>query len=121
MTTLAWFEIPAADLARATAFYSRVLDVELTSEDIGDGNPKSLIPGEGDPIGALSYGADWTPSPHGTLVYFDGGDDLQALLDRVVAAGGEIVEPKQTVDATTGYWARFRDSEGNTIGVLSPH
>jgi predicted enzyme related to lactoylglutathione lyase len=54
------------------------------------------------------------------LVYFDGGDDLQVILDRVVPAGGEIVEPKQTVDATSGYWARFKDTEGNIIGVLSP-
>lgn len=95
--------------------------MELVSEDIGDGNPKSLIPGGDGMIGAVSYGPDWTPNAHGTLIYFDGGDDLQLVLDRVVEAGGEIVEPKQTVDATSGYWARFRDTEGNVIGVLSPN
>jgi len=43
------------------------------------------------------------------------------VLDRVVANGGTVVEPKQPVAATPGYWARFRDTEGNLIGVLSPH
>lgn len=63
---LVWFDIPARDLARATAFY-------------------------------------------------------EAVLDRVVANGGTVVEPKQPVAATPGYWARFRDTEGTLIGVLSPH
>ena len=35
--------------------------------------------------------------------------------------GGTIVEPKQAVTATQGYWGRFRDTEGNLIGVLSPN
>ncbi|WP_084039084.1 VOC family protein [Demequina sp. NBRC 110053] len=120
MAAVNWFEIPASDLARATAFYERVLEAELIPEDIGDGLPKSLIPGADGPIGAVAQGRDWTPSNRGTLVYFDGGDDLQDVLDRVTAAGGQIVEPKQTVDATSGYWARFLDTEGNLIGVLSP-
>jgi hypothetical protein len=42
-------------------------------------------------------------------------------LDRVLPAGGSIVEPKQAVDATSGFWARFRDTEGNLIGLLSPN
>ncbi|WP_062519371.1 VOC family protein [Demequina silvatica] len=121
MGVLTWFEIPASDLARATAFYEAVLERALVPEDIGDGRPKSLIPDGGRMAGALSHGGDWVPSDHGVIVYLDGGDDLQGLLDRVVAAGGAIVEPKQTVDATSGWWARFTDTEGNIIGVLSPH
>ena len=61
------------------------------------------------------------PSPDGVILYFSGGDDLQVVLDRVVDAGGDIVEPKQSVDATSGYWGRFRDTEGNLIGLLSPN
>lgn len=114
---LVWFDIPARDLARATAFYEAVLDISTTPEDIGDGQPKSLLPG----TGAIAQGAPWTPSQQGIVVYFDAGDDLQVVLDRVVANGGTVVEPKQPVAATPGYWARFRDTEGNLIGVLSPH
>jgi predicted enzyme related to lactoylglutathione lyase len=121
MPGLAWFEIPATDLARATAFYEAVLQIKTTPEDIGDGDVKSLIPSGDGFMGAISQGPAWAPASTGVLVYFDGGDDLQDVLDRVVATGGEVVEPKQTVDATSGYWARFKDTEGNLIGVLSPH
>ncbi len=117
---IVWFEIPASDLARATAFYEAVLDVKTTPEDIGDGNPKSLIPGEGGMVGSVAYGPDWSPSAQGVVIYISGGDNLQLLLDRVEPAGGTVIEPKQTVDATSGYWGRFRDTEGNVIGVLSP-
>ena len=115
---LSWFEIPATDLARATAFYEAVFGITTTPEDIGDGNPKSLFPGG---VGSIAYGPDWTPSANGIVVYFSGGDNLQHVLDRVEPAGGTIVEPKQTVDATSGYWGRFRDTEGNVIGLLSPN
>ena len=118
---ISWIEIPVTDLERATTFYAEVFGFEFEREDIGDGNPKSLF-GAGSGIsGALAWGPDWAPSRDGVILYFEGGDDLQKVLDRVVAAGGEVVEPKQTVDATSGYWARFRDSEGNVVGLLSPH
>jgi predicted enzyme related to lactoylglutathione lyase len=121
MATLCWFEIPATDIVRATAFYETVFQMKTTPEDIGDGDVKSLLPPESGVPGAISQGPAWTPSTTGITVYFDGGDDLQLVLDRVVAAGGEIVEPKQAVDATSVYWGRFKDTEGNIIGVLSPN
>lgn len=121
MAVISWFEIPAADVGRATAFYERILGVTTIPEDIGDGDVKSIFPAESSITGAISQGPAWTPAATGVIVYFDGGDDLQVVLDRVEAAGGAIVEPKQTVDATSGYWARFRDTEGNIVGLLSPH
>ena len=114
---LVWFEIPTTDLARATAFYGAVFDIAFTSEESPEGQQKSLFPGG---IGSLAHGADWTPSHDGMIVYLDGGDDLQVILDRVVAHGGTIVELKQPVTATQGFWGRFRDTEGNVIGLLSP-
>lgn len=121
MGVITWFEIPALDVARATAFYETVFAITTIPEDIGDGDVKSIFPAELGIMGAISQGPAWTPSATGTIVYFDGGDDLQVVLDRVDAAGGSIVEPKQTVDATSGYWARFRDTEGNIVGLLSPN
>jgi predicted enzyme related to lactoylglutathione lyase len=118
---IVWFEIPASNLERATAFYEAVLGITTIPEDIGDGNPKSLIPGPGGMAGCIAYGPDWTPSADGLVIYISGGDDLQVLLDRVVPAGGAVVEPKQPDDATQGFWGRFRDTEGNVIGVLSPN
>ncbi|WP_084106358.1 VOC family protein [Demequina sp. NBRC 110056] len=119
MGGLCWWEIPVTDLARATAFYAAVFRVQLTSEDIGDGQPKSLFPaGSGIP-GALASGPSWTPSATGVIPYLDAGDDMAGVLERVVEHGGSIVEPRQAVEATSGYWARFLDTEGNVVGVLS--
>jgi len=118
---IAWIEIPVIDLERATAFYADVFRLTFEREDIGDGNPKSLFPASSGISGALSQGPDWTPSRDGVLLYLSGGDDLQVVLDRVVAAGGSVAEPQQAVDATSGFWARFRDTEGNILGLLSPH
>lgn len=115
---LVWFEIPVTDLERATAFYEEVFDIAFTSEETPEGQQRSLFPGG---LGSLAQGAEWKPSQDGMIVYLDGGDDLQVILDRAVAHGGAVVEPKQPVTATQGYWGRFRDTEGNLIGVLSPN
>ena len=120
MSTLRWFEIPALDIDRAALFYENVFGITLALEDIGDGSIKRLFPADSGVAGALSQGPDWAPSEFGIVAYFDGGDDLQTVLDRVAQFGGVVVEPKQAVDATSGYWARFRDTEGNLIGLLSP-
>ncbi|PKQ27189.1 MAG: hypothetical protein CVT64_01740 [Actinobacteria bacterium HGW-Actinobacteria-4] len=116
-----WFEIPALDWRRATDFYEEVFAITTTLEDIGDGNRKSLFPPGFTVPGSIAWGPDWAPSATGIMVYFDGGEDLQVILDRVEPAGGTVVEGKQPVNATSGYWARFRDTEGNLIGLLSPH
>ncbi|MDN4480599.1 VOC family protein [Demequina muriae] len=119
MNTLTWFEIPVTDLERATAFYRSVLKAEFSPEDDGEGHRKSIFETDSGVSGALSHGADWVPSESGTMVYFDANPDLAPVLDRVTQAGGEVVEPKQEVGGDHGYWARFRDTEGNIVGLLS--
>lgn len=121
MSALVWFEIPVADLERATAFYEAVLGAQFTPEDSGEGHRMSIFEMGPGLSGALSLGPDWTPSGSGTLVYFDANPDLAIVLDRVAEAGGEVVEPKQAVGSDRGFWGRFRDSEGNIVGVLSDH
>lgn len=121
MTFISWFEIPAADFRRATAFYEAIFDTKLILEDAVPGHLKSIFPApDGKTTGAISWGPDWTPSPDGAVVYLDGGEDLSVVLDRVRAAGGDVVEPKQPIGVNEGFWGRFRDSEGNTVGLLSP-
>ena len=57
-------------------------------EDIGDGDVKSIFPSPSGVTGALSQGPAGRRRRFGVIVYFDAGDDLQVVLDRVVAAGG---------------------------------
>lgn len=117
---LSWFEISVTDFARACAFYERVLGVRLEIHDMGD-VLMALIPvGEGGIGGALQYDASARPSEHGTVVYLDAGEDLQPMLDRVVPAGGAVMLAKTKIQGDFGYFAYFRDSEGNRVGLMSP-
>lgn len=116
---ISWFEIPSADFARATAFYAAILDVEINEIEI-DGTRMGLLPMDGENIsGAISHGEGWTPGTDGALVYLNGGDDLQIVLDRVEQNGGRVVVPKTEISAEMGFFGLFMDTEGNRVGVHS--
>jgi predicted enzyme related to lactoylglutathione lyase len=57
----------------------------------------------------------------GVTVHFNGGDNLQVILDKVEKSGGRILIPKTIHADESGYFATFIDSEGNKIGLHSPN
>ena len=63
----------------------------------------------------------YEPAANGVIIYLNGGDNLQPMLDRAIANGGEVVLPKTQIDEENGYFAMFLDTEGNRIGLHSPH
>jgi predicted enzyme related to lactoylglutathione lyase len=71
--------------------------------------------------GALVAMPQLAPRDNGTLIYLDGGDDLNTVLARIPAAGGKIVMEKTDLGGGIGHIALFIDSEGNRVGVYSPH
>lgn len=116
-----WFEIPAADFDRARRFYEAVFAVTLKEEDFGGGR-MGVFPYECPATGgAVVRMEKMAPSPQGVVIYLDGGDDLDVPLGRVWEAGGSVVMPKMQISPEIGYIALFRDSEGNTVGLHSPH
>jgi len=118
---LRWFEIPATDLDRAVAFYQTILAIELRREHCGGGNMAIFPYAEPYPSGALVAMPQLEPRDNGTLVYLDGGADLNAVLDRIPAAGGTIVMSKTDLGNGIGHIGLFIDSEGNRVGVYSLH
>ena len=115
------FEIPATDLTRAVNFYQDLLDIQIEVIDMQD-TRMGLFPSEGHAVsGVITQGEGYEPSANGVLVYFNGGDDLSTILNRVETSGGEIVMPKTLIDEENGYFAMFLDSEGNRIGLHSPN
>ncbi len=117
---LSIFEIPSIEFSRAIAFYEGILKISITPIDM-DETQMGLFPFEGQPVsGAIINGPGYTPSESGILIYLNGGDDLQDLLDDVVSHGGKITLPKTLIDEENGYFATFLDSEGNKLGVHSP-
>jgi len=114
-----WFEIPVADIQRATKFYSDVMDYELTQQEMM-GFKMAFFPMEGEGIGgSLIQGEGYIPSMTGAVVYLNGGEDLSVYLNRVEAAGGKIVFPKTKISDEIGYMAFFIDSEGNRVAFHS--
>ena len=125
-TPICWFEIPVADLDRATRFYQDILATQLRPENCG-GHAMAIFPyAEGQPSGALIAAPQLQPSAQGTLIYLNGGADLNTVLARIPAAGGRIDMEKtdlgQSPDGKAiGHIALFIDSEGNRVGLYSPN
>lgn len=114
-----WIEIPVADMARATAFYERVLGVALAPMELGPVRYAMFPAKSRFNTGALVHGEGYAPSPSGPLVYLDatGEGRLDQLLARIPEAGGTIVMPKTLLSPEAGEVAIFTDSEGNRVGL----
>ena len=120
--TLNWFEIPAADIDRAKKFYETAFDVHMDEMNMGDFGRMVSFPmegGNGKVGGALVQSPMHKPTAEGQKVYLNGNPDLQHVLDRVEAAGGKILQPKQQISPEIGYMGFFEDSEGNHLGLHS--
>ena len=114
-----WFEIPVKDMERARNFYGNVLSVDLPVQDMGEFT-MAFFPMAGHTnSGALVNGEGYEPCDRGTVVYLNGGEDLNDALERVAPAGGEVVVSKTRITEDYGYFALFRATEGNLVGLHS--
>ncbi len=114
-------EIPTIDFARATAFYQTILDVSIEEAEM-DGVQMGVFPSDGETVNVvLIRGNDYKPSSDGIIVYLNGGDDLQIILDKIEQNGGEVVLPKTEISPEMGFFALFIDTEGNKLGLHSIH
>ena len=120
---ISWFEIPANDLARAQTFYETIFNVKLIPMDLPNIQMRMFpVDDPGNGIGGALCKTDGFHNPsatHGPLVYLNGNPDVQNVLDRVEAAGGQIIVPKTEISPEYGFMAVFIDSEGNRIGLHS--
>jgi len=117
-SALNWFEIPVTDLDRAQAFYEKLFATTLRREPMGE--VTLAVFGYDEPgVGGCLIAGDSVapPSQGGTIVYLNAQPSLDAVLDRVQAAGGVITTPKVTLPGDMGCFAHIADSEGNRIGL----
>lgn len=119
VSLVTYFEIPVSDMSRARAFYQIIFDVKLTSNAV-DGVEMAMFPDakKGAITGALAKGESYVPGLQGTRVYFN-ARDINALLEKVVNAGGSVNYPKTDI-GEWGYVAEFVDSKGNIIALHQP-
>jgi predicted enzyme related to lactoylglutathione lyase len=107
---ICYLEIPAADVARSSAFYQAVFGWQVRRR--GDGQLAF-----DDAVGEVS--GTWVtgrpPSTEAGLLVYIMVDDANATLRSVLANGGDIVQPIGVDDPEIT--ARFRDPGGNVIGI----
>ena len=120
---ISWFEIPATDLARATKFYETIFGLSLIVMDMPNIKMRmfpldDMMTQVGGAV--VDSGGFHRPSAtEGPLIYLNGNPDVQAILDKVEAAGGKVIVPKTEISPEYGYMAVFIDTEGNRIGLHS--
>ncbi|MCI1266008.1 MAG: VOC family protein [Saprospiraceae bacterium] len=114
-----WFEIPVTDFGRAKKFYETLFDAEIMEMPFPGGKygmlPCDMQKGVG---GGIVQGEGFTPSDTGSIVYLNGGDDLNIPLGRIEQAGAKILLPKTSI-GENGFMAHFIDTEGNRVALHS--
>ena len=107
---ICYVEIPALDIDRSATFYKSVFGWRVRTR--GDGST-AFDDGVGEVSGVWKLGR---PSSRevGILVYIM-VDSVAATIEKIVAGGGEIVQPigGDAPEIT----ARFRDPAGNVFGL----
>lgn len=108
------FEIPIDDSARAGRFYHDAFG--WTVSKLGPVDYWALTtdtPSEPGAEGALTPRSE---APDGVVVYIS-VDSVDDALSRIEAAGGERLSEKAPIPGY-GWTAKFRDTEGNTVGLF---
>jgi len=106
-------EFPAGDPAGAGEFYKQHFGWELTP--MGEGYTL-FDPGDGGVGGGFSKPEG--PSPNWVVCYIQ-VDDIEVKLAELVAAGGEQLLAKTEIGGGHGFYALFKDPQGNIAGLWS--
>jgi predicted enzyme related to lactoylglutathione lyase len=115
--TMVWADIPVTDMDRARAFYAAVLEAEIPLMDGAHGDV-ALLPMDGGAVSAdLVRDEHQKPGLGGCTIYLDSRGDPAGMIERAVAAGGEVLMPVTSMGEMVGFIGFFLDSEGNRIGV----
>src|SRR5438874_3728642 len=107
---ICYIEMPATDIARSADFYQRVFGWNIRRR--GDGST-AFDDTTGQVSGTWVLGRP--PASKPGLLFYVMVDSVAAIIDVIVANGGEIVQP--IGGDAPGLTARFRDPGGNGIGL----
>lgn len=115
---VSWFEIPALDFQQAVTFYNHIFDFTM-EQNVAGVNSVAFFPATSGVSGSVVAGQGYVPSDSGPLIYLNGGNDLNKVLNKVEPAGGRVVMPKTLINDEVGYFGIFIDSQGNKLAIYS--
>jgi uncharacterized protein len=109
-----WHELLASDRERALAFYGELFGWQKTDAEIGPTSTYQAFSAGGQTIGGIVSKLPIEPMPF--WLYYFNIDDIDAAVDRVKAAGGEI--STAPLELPSGSWiARCRDPQGAAFAL----
>jgi predicted enzyme related to lactoylglutathione lyase len=112
-----WFEIPVTNIMRASAFYEKVFNYEISFREMKTMKLGTFPMVDGSGIsGALIQVKGYVPHHSGTIVYF-AVQEIESTIEKVQENGGKLLIPK--TDIGEGFIAHIEDCEGNQIGIHS--
>ena len=118
---ISWMDIPVADLDRATAFYSKLMDLKFTIEE-HEGIKFSLCPHKDKEVAfclVVEAGFNACQLTHDApLVYLNVDGRIDDAIKAAKDNGGRILKSKEKV-GPYGHRAVISDSEGNRVALPS--
>jgi uncharacterized protein len=112
-----WFDLPVADLDRATKFYAAVLGIKVSKEKMGNFSFSVLEHGPDGNGGCLVPNAAEV-SDKGILVYMNVDGRIRDAVRQAEQNGGRVVKAIESI-GQHGVRAIILDSEGNRIALHS--
>jgi uncharacterized protein len=120
-SNVVWFELPVNDLNRATSFYESVFATKMATDERFPGIAMFPKRHETATTGALAVTHDpkieGRPSTDGAVVYLNCDGEMDAVLKRAQAAGGQLLQEVAQLPGGMGWIAQFRDLDGNRVGL----
>jgi uncharacterized protein len=116
MNKINWFQIPAADFARATKFYSDILGWQFHLQENEMGRHAFIQADAGAVSGEIFAHPYAKPSADGSRLFLAAPEGVAPTLARVEPAGGKIIMPATSI-APFGVIAIISDPEGNQVGL----
>lgn len=115
MNRVVYFEFSADEPERASEFYRNVFGWNIMKWE-GPIDYWLVTTGEQGTPG-IDGGIKDKPQTDLTTVVTVEVESVDDVLENVVASGGEILMPKTEIPGV-GFHAYFRDTEGNTVGLM---
>jgi predicted enzyme related to lactoylglutathione lyase len=131
-----WIQIPAENIERAAAFYTKAFGFEFFFETL-NGIPHAVFKenssGKKPVNGALIEVAKKADHAQSTVLFFEATGRFEIIMQGIEQNGGKILVPKTLIkkklegnfgtipdtyiDGKPGYFVHFLDSEGNKMGL----
>ncbi len=109
----AHIELPVDDVSKAKEFYEKVFDWEVTIETGFE--DYAFFRESEDGIGGAFQKAEKMLNEE--MIIYISTDDIGKTFEKIIAAGGEIIQEKTKISDEYGFYGKFKDSCGNILGL----